>query len=209
REHRSTSGPVIHHEPRRAANAVELGRQADILVASVWGAAFESGNPAGSPINAAHHVLVEQAGSHLGTPLLRESGVVVAMHPLVRNFSNRIQSAAADFFSHVLPETLDPAEIHARFENDAVNDPWYLNLYREGFAHHPLRVFHMWYRMQAASSGLSDVIWVGGDRRSAAVMGHRGASTLADAYEMASAVVGSTPNITHLHGPGRLLGIVS
>ena len=203
---------AVHNEARevwRAANAVGLGRQADVLVTSVWGAAFDSGNPVGTPINAAHHALVEQAGSHVGTPLVREGGVLVAMHPLTRNFSNRIQSAAADFFSHVLPETLDPVEIHERFEDDAAKDPWYLNLYQERFAHHPLRVFHTWYRLHEAARGLSDVIWVGGDRRSAAVMGHRAASTLADAYEVASAVVGRNPDITHLHGPGRLLGTVS
>ena len=203
---------AVHAEARevwRAANAVELGRQADVLVTSVWGSSFDSGNPVGSPINAAHQALVDHAGSHVGTPLVREGGVLVAMHPLTRNFSNRVQSAAADFFSHVLPETLDPAEIHERFEGEAAQNPWYLNLYRERFAHHPLLVFHTWYRLQNASRGLSDVIWVGGDRRSAAIMGHRAASTLADAYEVASAVVGSNPDITHLHGPGRLLGTVS
>lgn len=193
----------------RAANAVALGRQADVLVASVWGAAFDSGNPVGSPINAAHNAIVDQASCHDGTPLLREGGVLVAMHPLLRNFSNRMQAAAADFFSTVLPETLDPTEIHERFEGDAVRDPWYLNLYRERHAHHPLRVFHTWYRIQECSRGLSDIIWVGGDRRSADLMGHRSVSSLADALEVASAVVGASPDVTHLHGPGRLLGIVS
>ncbi len=202
----------VHAEARdvwRAANAVELGRQADVLVASVWGAAFDPGNPVGSPINAAHDALVDQAGSHVGTPLVRDGGVLVGMHPLPRNFSNRVQSAAADFFTQVLPETLDPSEIHHRFEVVALQDPWYLHLYRDRFAHHPLQVFQTWYGLHQASSGLSDVIWVGGDRRSAAVMGHRCASTLADAYEIAASVVGRTPDITHLHGPGRLLGIVS
>lgn len=203
---------AVHVEARevwRAANAVEMGRQADVLVTSVWGAAFDAGNPVGSPINAAHKALVDNAGGHVGTPLVREGGVLVAMHPLTRNFSNRMQSAAADFFSQVLPETFDSVEIHERFEAEAAQDPWYLNLYRERFAHHPMRVFHTWYRLQEASRGLSDVIWVGGDRRSAAIMGHRAASTLADAYEVASALVGSNPAITHLHGPGRLLGTVS
>ncbi len=203
---------AVHREARevwRAANIVELGRQADVLVTSVWGAAFNSGNPVGTPLNAAHHALVDRAGSHVGTPLVREGGVLVAMHPLVRNFSNRIESAAADFFTEVLPETLDPAEIQGRFENGAAHDPWYLSLYRERFAHHPLRVFHTWYRLQEAAAGLSDVIWVGGDRRSAEVMGHRAASSLADAYEVAAAVVGRNPDITHLHGPGPLLGAVA
>ncbi|RMB58765.1 lactate racemase domain-containing protein [Tessaracoccus antarcticus] len=205
------SPEAVHTESRevwRAANAVEVSAPADVLVASVWGAGFDVGNPVGSPINAAHNALVDQAGCHLGTPLVRDGGVVVAMHPLLRNFSNRTQAPSADFFTNVLPETLDPAEIHDRFEASAAHDPWYINLYRERFAHHPLRVFHSWYRIKEASEGLADVIWVGGDRRSAGIMGHRAASTLADAYEVASAVVGPRPDITYLHGPGRVLGAV-
>lgn len=203
---------AVHTEARqvwRAANAVAVGQQADVLVTSVWGAGFDMGNPVGSPINAAHNALVDQAGCHLGPPLVREGGVVVAMHPLIHNFSNRKQSSAADFFTTVLPQTLDPAEIHERFEAAAAADPWFLNLYRERFAHHPLRAFHTWYRIHESSRSLADVIWVGGDRRSAARMGHRAASTLSDAYEIAAAVVGNQPEITYLHGPGRVLGTVS
>lgn len=203
---------AVHTEARevwRAAHAVDVGRQADILVASVWGASFDNGNPVGSPIKAAHSALVDQAGCHVGTPLVRDQGVLVAMHPLTHNFSNRSQAATADFFANVLPETLDPAEIHARFEAAAAVDPWYVNLYRERFAHHPLGVFHAWYRIQEASQSLADVIWVGADRRSAALLGHRAASSLADAYEVASAMVGRQPEITYLHGPGRVLGTVS
>ena len=87
-------------------------------------------------------------------------------------------------------------------------DPWYLKLYREHMADHPLRVFHDWYRLRRAGERLSDVIWVGADRRVAAIMGHRAASTFADALEIASNSVGSFPSITHLHGPGHVLGII-
>ncbi|MCC2593002.1 nickel-dependent lactate racemase [Tessaracoccus sp. OS52] len=192
-----------------AANSVALPGQADVLAMSVWGGSFDRGNPVGSPLNAARNALVTQAGSHLGTPLVRDGGVVVARHPLARNFSNRTQSAAADLFATVLPETLDPEEIAQRFEEGAMHDPWYLNLYREHYADHPLKVFHTWYRIREATAGLGDVIWVGADRHSAALMGHRAATTFADALEIASNTVGSHPSVTHLHGPGRLLGVIT
>lgn len=195
-------------EAWQAANSVEVGGQADILSTSVWGANFDHGNPVGSPINAAHSALIDQAGSHSGTPLVRDGGVLVARHPLLPNFSNRAQSASADLFAKVLPKTLDPVEIAAEHEAAAIEDPWYTNLYRQGFAHHPLQVFHTWYSVHAVTARLGDVIWVGADRRSAAVLGHRAASTFADALEIASNVVGAQPNITHLHGPGRALGVV-
>lgn len=191
-----------------AANSVEVTGQADVLAMSVWGSSFDHGNPVGSPVNAAASALVTQAGSHAGVPLVRDGGVIIARHPLLRNFSNRTQSASADFFATVLTESLDPAEIAERHEPAAMADPWYVTLYQQHFAQHPLQVFHTWYGIREAAERLADVIWVGADRRSAAVLGHRAATTFADALEIASNTVGSRPAITHLHGPGRVLGVV-
>jgi len=191
----------------QAANAVEVPGSADVLVVPVWGAAIDEG-PIGSPLDAAHHALVRAAGSHLGSPFVRPGGVMIGFHPLPNKFSNRRQSAAADFFAKVLPASTDPAEIAAQFEPSALADEWYLDLYRKQFAHHPLRVFHQWYRTAEATKGLDDVIWVGADRRSASLLGHRAASTYADALEIASDAVGKHPAITFLRGPGLALGDV-
>ena len=191
----------------QAANTVEVPHSADVLVAPVWGAALEDG-PIGSPLDAAHHALVTSSGSHLGTPLVREGGALIAFHPLPNKFSNRRQSVAADFFAKVLPVSTDPMEIAAEFEARAIADEWYVDLYRKKFAHHPLRAYHQWYRIAEAASRVRELIWVGGDRRSAALMGHRAASTYADALEIASDAVGARPAITFLRGPGMTLGEV-
>ena len=191
----------------RQTNGVELAAPSDVLSVSVWSAMFDHGNPVGSPISAARDALVSQAGSHAEVPLVRDGGVVIARHPLGENFLSRTQSAAADLFATVLPETIDAREIAERYEPQATQDPWYLNLYRSTVAHHPLKTYHAWYRIQEAQSRLSGVIWVGGDRRSAALMGHRAATTFADALEIASNSVGNHPSVLHLHGPGRLYGV--
>ena len=192
----------------RAANAVEVPGQADVVVTPVWGASVDEGDPMGNPLSAAHFALVTAAGSHSERPFAREGGALIAFHPLRARFSNRRQSAAADFFAKVLPETVDPARIAAEHEPRAIADQWYLDLYRKQFADHPLRVFHQWYEIAEATRAYSDVIWVGGDRRSAALLGHRAATTYADALELAANRVGSTPSITLLHGPGTALGDV-
>lgn len=192
----------------RAANLVEVPGQADVLVTSVWGATFDEGDPDGSPIGAAERALVQLAGSHDGTPLAREGATVIAFHPLVPRFSNRRQAAASDFYATVLPETTDPAKIRERFEDRACADEWYLDLYRKHFSDHPLQAFQTWYRIAEANRGLGNIIWVGGNRRTAALLGHRAASTYADALEIASDSVGSHPAITYLRGPGQVLGVV-
>lgn len=192
----------------QAANAVELTGSADVLVTSVWGPSIDPVDSIGSPLNAAHHALVTRAGSHLEAPLAKEGGVLVAFHPLRNRFSNRRQSSAADFFAKVLPATTDPAEIAAEFEPKAVQDEWYLDLYRKNFASHPLRSFQQWYELSRASRHFAEVIWVGGDRKCAALLGHRAATTYADALEIASGTVGLHPTITMLRGPGLALGDV-
>lgn len=202
----------VHRDAGRvwqAAHQVEVPGSSDVLVTSVWGPEFDLGNPVGSPIAAAHHAVVERAGSHLETPLLRDSGVLLAFHPLVPNFPQRDRAAAADFFARVLSDTLSVEEIRTAHETATMQDPWYLDLYRRQLADHPLQVLHDWYRIARATARFKDVIWIGGNRRTAALLGHRAASSLADGLEIASSHVGNQPTMTYLRSPGRLVGRVT
>ncbi len=193
------------HEVWHAANAVPAS-QSHVLITSVWGSSFDPGDPVGSPISAAHHALVRATGMDSDGPLVAPGGSVVAFHPLSRVFSNRTQAPASDFFTKVLPETRDPRTIRERFEERACTDTWYLKLYREHNAHHPLAVFHTWYAIQRAASQLDEVIWVGADRTSARVLGHRAATRLEDALELCRQTLGDDLRATYLHAPGTVAG---
>jgi len=189
----------------RAANAVPTPRT-DILITSVWGSSFDVGDSIGSPINASHQALLAGSGTGEQQPLLRDGGMLIAFHPLSQVFPNRLLAPAADFFAKVLPATREPAEIRERFERQALFDDWYLKLYRDHNAWHPLAVFHTWYAICRAIGRLSGVIWVGADRQTAHVLGQRAATTLDDALELAREVVGEQAESTYLHGPGRISG---
>lgn len=190
-----------------AANSVPVARQADVALITVWGGSFDE-DLSGSPINAAEHALVDRLGHCSGRPYVRDGGVVVAFHPLRPVFSNRRQAAAGDFFARVLPRSIDPAEM-LEAEQAASADPWYLDLYRRQFADHPLATFQSWYKVARAAGRLGDVIWVGADRRTADLFGHRAATALPDALEIASDKVGRDPQLTFLHGIGLALGQLS
>ena len=167
----------------------------------VWGGSFDPGDPVGSPVNASH-----QALRNAGTSLLRDGGILIAFHPLSRVFPNRTLAPAADFFTKVLPVTREPAEIHERFERQALADDWYLKLYRDHNAWHPLAVFHTWYGIRRDTARLADVIWVGADRETARILGQRAATTLDDALDLARQITGDRGDATYLHGPGRIFG---
>jgi hypothetical protein len=67
----------------------------------------------------------------------------------------------------------------------------------------------MWYWGAHALQHLGRVIIVGGAPRAVRRLGFMPASTLDDALEMASDVVGRHPTITHLHNPPIVMADVT
>ena len=102
-----------------------------------------------------------------------------------------------------------PDEIEAKYEKQFAEDAWYSHLYRTSHAYHGVHPFYMWYWCAHALDHVGDVIV--GRRRPTAVrrLGFRAASTLDDALEMASDVVGRQPSITYLHNPPMFLSDVT
>ncbi|MHB8437675.1 MAG: NPN-dependent hydroxyacid isomerase, LarAH14/15/16 family [Acidimicrobiales bacterium] len=142
-----------------------------------------------------------------GKPLVREGGVVIMSHPTPWAFHPGHHPSYIDFFEQVLPESTDPVEI-GKFEEAFATDPWYIHLYRTGHAYHGVHPFYMWYWCAHALAHLGGVIIVGGDRGAVRRLGFKPASTMADALEMASDVVGAHPTVTHLHSPPLLMADV-
>jgi lactate racemase len=143
-----------------------------------------------------------------GRPLVREGGVLILSHPTPWAFHPGHHPSYIDFFDQVLADTTDPAEI-AKYEESFATDPWYVHLYRTGNAYHGVHPFYMWYWCAHALDHLGAVIVVGGDRAAVRRLGFKPASSLNDALEMASDVVGPTPTLTHLHAPPLLMADVT
>ena len=144
-----------------------------------------------------------------GKPLVREGGVVIMSHPTAWDFHPVHHPSYIDFFEQLLAETTDPLELEAKYEKQFAEDEWYIHLYRTSYAYHGVHPFYMWYWGAHALQWLGRVIIVGGDTRAVRRLGFQPASTLPDALEMASDVVGPSPTITHLHNPPILMADVS
>jgi hypothetical protein len=143
-----------------------------------------------------------------GKPLVRAGGVVIMSHPTPWAFHPGHHPSYIDFFEQVLAETTDPMEI-GKYEESFATDPWYVHLYRTGHAYHGVHPFYMWYWCAHALEHLGAVIVVGGDRAAVRRLGFKPASSMADALEMASDVVGPDPTVTHLHVPPLLMADVT
>ncbi|MEZ5134492.1 MAG: 1-acyl-sn-glycerol-3-phosphate acyltransferase [Acidimicrobiales bacterium] len=101
----------------------------------------------------------------------------------------------------MLADTTDPVEIEQRYERQYAGDEWYRHLYRTSYAYHGVHPFYMWYWGSHGLQHAGKVIIVGGDVRAVRRLGFTPASTLQDALEMATDVVGPQPTITHVHNP--------
>ena len=141
-------------------------------------------------------------------PIVRRGGVGIFYHPMPNELHPVHHPSYIDFFEEVLSQTTDQAAIEAKYEEQFATDPWYIHLYRNSYAYHGVHPFYMWYWGAHAMEHLGDVIFVGADRKAAARMGFRSASTLADALEMAQDTVGTSPSITYLHAPPLTLADV-
>ena len=135
-----------------------------------------------------------------GQPLVREGGVLIMSHPTPWEFHPVHHPSYIDFFEQVLAETTDPVEIEARYEKQYAEDEWYRHLYRTSYAYHGVHPFYMWYWGCHGMAHVGKVIIVGGEPRSVRRLGFTPASTLQDALEMATDVVGPPP---HHHPPAQ------
>ncbi len=144
-----------------------------------------------------------------GRPIVREGGVAILFHPTPRAFHPVHHPSYIDFFEEVLADTTDPVQIEKTYEERFATDEWYRHLYRTGHAYHGVHPFYMRYWGAHALEHLGRVIVVGGDPPTVRRLGFLPASTLDDALEMASDVVGPGSTISHFHCPPVLMADVS
>ena len=141
-------------------------------------------------------------------PLVREGGVIIMTHPTYRDFHPVHHPSYIDFFEQVLADTTVPSEMSKKWEKQYAEDEWYRHLYRTGNAYHGVHPFYAWYWGAHGLQHAGKIIIVGGDPPTVRRLGFTPASTLDDAFEIASDVVGRAPTISHLHVPALLVADV-
>ena len=191
---------------------VPVQGQSDVLVLGVPFVGPYNVGSVMNPVLAACMGLGYYFNSYRGQPVVRQGGAVILYHPVKKEFNQLHHPSYVDFFEEVLSTSTDPQVIEKQFEERYATDPWYVHLYRTSYAYHGVHPFYMWYWIAHALDHLGsgrNVVWVGGDRAACARMGFRSASTLQDALEMVSDVVGPDPSITYLHNPPHLVADVT
>ena len=143
-----------------------------------------------------------------GQPLVREGGVVIMTHPTYRDFHPVHHPSYIDFYEQVLADSNDPVVMSKKWEKQYAEDEWYRHLYRTGNAYHGVHPFYAWYWGAHGLQHAGRVVIVGGDPQAVRRLGFTPASTMDDAFEIASDVVGRSATVTHLHVPAILVADV-
>jgi hypothetical protein len=180
---------------------VEVQGQSDILVVGLPYICPYNVNSIMNPILAHCLGLGYLFNMYRNKPLVRPGGAMILFHPLEPEFNQIHHPSYVDFYEEVLAATTDPSTIESKYEEQYATDPWYVHLYRTSYAYHGVHPFYMWYWGAHALDYLGDVIFVGGNRKAAARMGFRSATSFSDALEMAGETVGRSPSITYFHNP--------
>ena len=203
--------PSVHErtlEHVHAQHLVPVEGQTDILT---LGIPFISPyNPEGvmNPILVMCMGLGYMFNMYRNKPLVREGGVVIMTHPTYREFNPVHHPSYIDFFDEVLADTTDPVVMSEKWEKKYAEDEWYRHLYRTGNAYHGVHPFYAWYWGAHGQQWAGKVIIVGGDPPTVRRLGFTPASTMDDAFEIATDVVGRSPSISHLHVPSVLVADV-
>ena len=200
--HRRTTEQVY------AQHLVEVEGQTDILTMGIPYICPYNVNSIMNPILVMCTGLGYFFNFYRGKPLVREGGVVIMFHPTQPDFHPVHHPSYIDFYEQVLADTTDPHVMSKQYEERYANDEWYRHLYRTGNAYHGVHPFYMWYWGAHGMRHCGRVIIVGGDPEAVRRLGFVPASTLDDALEIASDVVGRSPTITHIHNPPILMADV-
>ncbi len=141
-----------------------------------------------------------------GRPLARRGGVMIVHHPVQEAFNTLHHPSYKDFYDECLPQTRDPKELEHRFEKRYAESDRYRDLYRNSYAYHGVHPFYMWYWGAHGMAHFGKVIAVQPQSRQACRrIGFEPAASLAEALEMAKAVVGPDPSIAYYHCPPVLM----
>ncbi|MBW3579732.1 MAG: nickel-dependent lactate racemase [Actinobacteria bacterium] len=201
--HRLTTAKVVEQQ------VVHVEGQADILTMGLPYISPYNVNSVMNPILVMCLGLGYFFNLYRRQPLVREGGVLIMSHPTRWEFHPVHHPSYIDFFEELLAETTDPLELEKTYEQSFAEDEWYRHLYRTSYAYHGVHPFYMWYWGAHALQHLGGVIIVGGEAKAVRRLGFKPATTLADALEMATDVVGRDPSLTHIHTPPLMLAEVT
>ncbi|MBI3961384.1 MAG: DUF2088 domain-containing protein [Deinococcus sp.] len=154
----------VHPRTLQAVNSqltVKVPRQFDTLVFGLPDLSPYAVGARINPVLVVSDVLGYVFNWFYQRPLVKPGGVVIILNPVFEVFHPEYHVAYQRFYDEVLPETADPFQMQANFQEKFASDPYLIDCYRHRFAHHGFHPFTVWYWATYPLKYLSKVILVG------------------------------------------------
>ena len=182
---------------------VDVNGQCDILIGSIPDMSPYNVNSILNPVLFVCLVHGYFFNLYRNKPIIKNGGVLIAIHPLEEEFSKIHHPSYIDFYENVLTKTLDAREIEKNYEKSFAENKRYIKLYRESNAFHGVHPFYMWYWACYGLSYIGKTIIVGAkNKRPLGILNFESAENIEEAVQKAKKFLkNNSPEITYLRAP--------
>jgi nickel-dependent lactate racemase len=131
-------------------------------------------------------------------PLVKEGGIIILVHPCLRQFDALKYPSYVEMFDKLLPETQDPFVLWDLYAEEYAHRPEFVYKYRYGFGFHGVHPLILWGQGAYGLRYMGKVFLAGAkDPEAARLLGFEPFSTVEEAIAEAERLIGKDCSISY------------
>jgi len=135
-------------------------------------------------------------------PLVREGGIIILVHPCLRQFDALRYPSYVEMFERLIPQTQDPFELWEVYAEEYAHRPEFVHKYRYGFGFHGAHPLILWGQGAYGLKYMRKVFLAGAtDPEAARMLGFEPFVTVEEAIAEADRLMGKDCSISYPEMP--------
>lgn len=131
-------------------------------------------------------------------PLVKEGGIIILLHPCLRQFDAFKYPSYVEMFEKLIPQTQDPFELWDLYAEEYAHRPEFIHKYRYGFGFHGVHPLILWGQGAYGLRYVGKVFIAGAnDSEVARLLGFEPFSTVEEAIAEAERIIGKDCSIAY------------
>ena len=135
-------------------------------------------------------------------PLVKEGGIIILVHPCIRQFDALRYPSYVEMFETLIPHTQDPFELWELYAEEYAHRPEFIHKYRHGFSFHGVHPLILWGQGAYGLRYVGKVFLAGAtDPEVARMLGFEPFASVEEAIAEAERLMGKDCSITYPEMP--------
>ena len=131
-------------------------------------------------------------------PLVKEGGIIILVHPCLRQFDALKYPSYVEMFDKLIPETQDPFVLWELYAEEYAHRPEFVHKYRYGFGFHGVHPLILWGQGAYGLRYVGKVFMAGAkDPETARLLGFEAFATVEEAIAEAERLIGKDCSISY------------